>query len=964
MQVIFAAWWNEATGWAAPVVVSDPQYRAVKPVVAVANNGDAVVAWGQYGGGTGIGIYGNRFSAQSGWQVPTRLASIVDVAFVTDPIAISIATDIVGNAVVGWIGENSVASAARLKTGSGWEPAIQLDTNVRGLAIAVGSSTGDAALVWGNISSQALRGARWALASPSLTPLEPLEAASPTGNVQAVIDATGDITAVWSKSLDISNTEIHAARNQGTSWSSPETIQSLMTSADLGKIGADARGNVTAVWSQNSAIYANRYEPSRGWRGATILDYFNGVPQLAVAPNGDAMATWVRPGNNTYWASRYRALITPSVPLAHAGADQAVTEQATVSLMGAGLASSGSTIASYLWEQMAGPAVTLSAPTSPQTSFVAPAVAAPTTLTFRLRVTDSSGRSAEESVDVLVRRRTLLALSAPSTVISLGQSFVVNASLSGSPSPQGSVTLLNNGSVLSTQPITAGVAQFTVSSLGVGSYVFTATYQGDGAFGAASSAPLTITVTDAPRSDITAPANGAQYSLPSTITVTAASTAAVGRLRTVEIFHNGTLLATRDIPAPGTTSSTFSASLTLTTAGQHAFYARVTDDRGVVGQSATRTVTALAVPTVSIVRPVTGTTFVAPDLILLQAEAASGNGQVTQVEFLANGNVIGVSTAAPFSLAWSNIASGTYSVTARVTDVAGMVATSAPSSIVVAAQPSVAVTSHADGAVVQDDVIAVLRGTVQAPPNSSVTVNGLVAQLTEDGGFVLNNVPLQTGSNTLLVVVTTPDGQTTTQTLVVQSAGRASFSFEALPSEGFAPLTVQLRLANRDAATFSRIEMRCSDDAAGISMTVIQPVNCNYVQPGVYTAAVDVFTQAPGQPEVLSYAATQAISVTSVEALSGSLQNVYLQMLYRLRAGNIDGALTGISDGQQEKYRDIFSSFPNLAAAVDMLGTIQSGRISRDFAEFVIISGPQQQPEAHLIYLVKGEDGIWRIDGM
>lgn len=71
---------------------------------------------------------------------------------------------------------------------------------------------------------------------------------------------------------------------------------------------------------------------------------------------------------------------------------------------------------------------------------------------------------------------------------------------------------------------------------------------------------------------------------------------------------------------------------------------------------------------------------------------------VTRVEFLVDGTVVGTVTAAPFTFAWdtSAVADGAHSVTARVTDAANVVVTSAAASVTVNNNPAIAVALSPD----------------------------------------------------------------------------------------------------------------------------------------------------------------------------------------------------------------------------------------------------------------------------
>ena len=75
-------------------------------------------------------------------------------------------------------------------------------------------------------------------------------------------------------------------------------------------------------------------------------------------------------------------------PVASGGADQTVDEGTIVSLNGSGSTDSEDNIASWLWEQVGGTAVTLFNNTGERAYFKAPAITADETLVFRLTVTD------------------------------------------------------------------------------------------------------------------------------------------------------------------------------------------------------------------------------------------------------------------------------------------------------------------------------------------------------------------------------------------------------------------------------------------------------------------------------------------------------------------------------------------------------------------------------------------------
>jgi endoglucanase len=88
-------------------------------------------------------------------------------------------------------------------------------------------------------------------------------------------------------------------------------------------------------------------------------------------------------------------------------------------------------------------------------------------------------------------------------------------------------------------------------------------------------------------------------------------------------------------------------------------------------------------PSVSITSPANNASFAAGSTITISANATDSDGSISKVEFFRGATLIGTSTAGPYSFSWTNAAAGTYSLTAKATDNAGAVTTSAAVSITV-----------------------------------------------------------------------------------------------------------------------------------------------------------------------------------------------------------------------------------------------------------------------------------------
>ncbi|MCB2377285.1 Ig-like domain-containing protein [Hymenobacter sp. BT635] len=81
-------------------------------------------------------------------------------------------------------------------------------------------------------------------------------------------------------------------------------------------------------------------------------------------------------------------------------------------------------------------------------------------------------------------------------------------------------------------------------------------------------------------------------------------------------------------------------------------------------------------PTVSLTSPANNASFTAPATLNITANAADVNGTVSKVEFYRGTTLLGTDTSAPYSFSWTNVAAGSYSLTAKATDNAGATTTS------------------------------------------------------------------------------------------------------------------------------------------------------------------------------------------------------------------------------------------------------------------------------------------------
>ena len=89
-------------------------------------------------------------------------------------------------------------------------------------------------------------------------------------------------------------------------------------------------------------------------------------------------------------------------------------------------------------------------------------------------------------------------------------------------------------------------------------------------------------------------------------------------------------------------------------------------------------------PSVSITSPVTGDNFLPGSDITITVDALDSDGDVTKVEFFEGGNAkLGEITTPPYTLTWTDVPEGEYTLTARAYDDEGGVKTSLSTKITV-----------------------------------------------------------------------------------------------------------------------------------------------------------------------------------------------------------------------------------------------------------------------------------------
>ncbi|WP_442877620.1 glycoside hydrolase family 6 protein [Dactylosporangium sp. AC04546] len=180
---------------------------------------------------------------------------------------------------------------------------------------------------------------------------------------------------------------------------------------------------------------------------------------------------------------------------------------------------------------------------------------------------------------------------------------------------------------------------------------------------------------------MTSPAANASFTAPATVNIAANAADADGTIAKVEFYQGTTLLGTD-------TSAPYSYSWTNVAAGSYSITARAYDNGGLSTNSGIVPITVTngggnGSPTVSLTSPSTGSSYTAPATVSLAATASDSDGTVTKVDFYNGSTLLGTDTTSPYTYTWSNVAAGSYTLTARATDNSGNTTTSAASAITV-----------------------------------------------------------------------------------------------------------------------------------------------------------------------------------------------------------------------------------------------------------------------------------------
>ena len=197
-------------------------------------------------------------------------------------------------------------------------------------------------------------------------------------------------------------------------------------------------------------------------------------------------------------------------------------------------------------------------------------------------------------------------------------------------------------------------------------------------------------------------------------------------------------------------------------------------------------------PQIAITSPTNNATLFATQDVLIQTDASDSDGNISRVEFFADATSLGEASVAPYSLTWSNVASGNFVLTATVTDNDGTITASAPVNILISTNlpPTVSILSPAN----ETEFLApatILISASASDPNGTISkveffegANKLGERTNSPFDFSWTNVAA--GIYTLIAKATDNGGATKTSApvdvFVTTTGGALSANISSSPS--------------------------------------------------------------------------------------------------------------------------------------------------------------------------------------
>lgn len=276
--------------------------------------------------------------------------------------------------------------------------------------------------------------------------------------------------------------------------------------------------------------------------------------------------------------------------------------------------------------------------------------------------------------------------------------------------------------------------------------------------------------------------------------------------------------------------------------------------------------------------------------------------------------------------------------------------------------PQLTLLEPTDGADLDADHV-IVRGTIAAPDNTGVMVNGIVAGRGDDGREFIARVPLAQGSNQLQITATTLSRKHVSQTLTVNRTGDSPVTFFVSQQAGFAPLESGFRFCNGGESPTVQVDLDYDGDG-GIDETLAdnfeRDLRYTYTEEGTYTPRITL-TDEDG----VRHTVTQLVQVVARDRFITRLENLWTRMNNALSGGNLGLALEHIDRTHSKMYAQLFRCLlPEMPEVIESYSQLYVNRVAADHASFHVVRTIDGENYVFTICFNRDLFGVWRIYNM
>ncbi len=256
---------------------------------------------------------------------------------------------------------------------------------------------------------------------------------------------------------------------------------------------------------------------------------------------------------------------------------------------------------------------------------------------------------------------------------------------------------------------------------------------------------------------------------------------------------------------------------------------------------------------------------------------------------------------------------------------------------------------------------AVVSGRFSGPFNTGITVNGQAAMVV--GTQFWANVFLAPGPNTLTAVATAPSGLTGQHAITVNlnRTDPDPLTVTVEPQSGIGPMTARFAIRYSGAAV-THIQVDYDGDGT-VDFTTTDPtalIAHIYAQPGAYQARVTV-TDAQNRTQ----SQTLAIVIHDGQQMDQLFTALWDGMNSALLAGDVNRANSYLNESAKRKYGAVLQTLlPNMPQIITSYSPLRRVSISERIGEYAILRPYNGQNRLYLIYFLRDDDGVWRVEGM